>query len=58
MHLDGDLAVVLEVLRQVHGRHAAYTELPLDRVAIGERQAEPVLGIGHEVPSVWRRNFP
>ena len=35
-HLDGDPAVVLEVLRQVHGGHAARAELPLDPVAVGE----------------------
>ena len=37
--------------------HAVRTELALDRVAIGKRQAEPVLEIGHEVPSLWRRNL-
>ena len=35
-HLDGDLAVVLEVLREIDRRHAARAELALDRVAIGK----------------------
>ena len=35
-HLDRDLAVVLEVLRQIHRRHAARAQLPLDAVAVGE----------------------
>ena len=33
--LDGDLAAVLQVLRQIHRRHAAVTDLFLDAVAIG-----------------------
>ena len=34
--LDGDLAVVLEVVREVHGGHAASAELALDPVAVGQ----------------------
>ena len=34
--LDGDLAVVLEVLGEVHRGHAARAELALDPVAVGE----------------------
>ena len=30
-HLDGDVAIVLEVVREVDGRHAAAAELALDR---------------------------
>jgi hypothetical protein len=36
-HLDGDLPIVLEILREIHGRHAARTQLPLDPIAVGER---------------------
>jgi hypothetical protein len=39
-HLDGDLAIVLQVLGEIDGRHAALTELPLDAVAVGERVGE------------------
>ena len=35
--LDGDLSLVLQVLGEIHGRHAARAKLPLDAVAIGER---------------------
>ncbi len=35
-HLDGHLAVVLEVVGQVHGSHAAPAQLPLDPVRIGK----------------------
>ncbi len=35
-HLDGDLAVVLDVLGQVHGGHAALAELALEAVAVGQ----------------------
>ena len=34
-HLERDLAGMLEVLREVDGRHAAATDLALDRVAVG-----------------------
>ena len=34
--LDGDGAIVLEVVREVDGGHAARAELALDAVAVGE----------------------
>src|SRR3990172_1023114 len=34
--LEGDSALVLEVLSEINGRHPARPEFPLDRVAIGE----------------------
>ena len=41
--LDRDLAVVLEIVRQVDRRHPARAELALDAVAVGEsaRRDEP-----------------
>ena len=39
-----DLAVVLEVLREVDGRHAARAELALDAVAVGEGGGQPLGG--------------
>ena len=45
--LDRHLAVVLEVLGQIHGGHAALAQLPLDAVAVGERGGESVKGCGH-----------
>ena len=35
-HLDGDLAVVLQVLGEVHRGHAALAQLALDAVAVGQ----------------------
>jgi hypothetical protein len=35
-HLDGDIALVLEVVREVHGGHAASAEFALDAVAVGD----------------------
>ena len=35
--LERDLAVVLEVVGEVDGRHAPLAQLPLDAVAVGER---------------------
>ena len=40
-HLDRDLAVVLEVLGEIDGGHAALAELALDAVAVGEGGAKP-----------------
>ena len=44
-HLDGDVAIVLEVVRQVDRRHTARAELALDAIPIGEAcgQAEEVV---------------
>ncbi len=39
-HLDGDLAVMLAVLRLIHARHAALTEQAVQFVALGERGLE------------------
>jgi hypothetical protein len=41
-HLDGDVAVVLEVLGEVHRGHAARAELALEAVAVGEGGGEAV----------------
>ena len=41
-HLDGDLAVVLEVLGEIDRGHAALAELALDAVAIAEGLGEAV----------------
>ena len=45
--LERDLAVVLEVLREVDGGHAAGADLTFDPVAVGEGYLEPVLELGH-----------
>jgi hypothetical protein len=34
--LDGDVPIMTEIAREVHGRHAATTELALDIVSVGE----------------------
>jgi hypothetical protein len=39
-HLDGDVAVVLQVVREIHGGHAARAELALDAIAVGEAFAQ------------------
>ena len=46
-HLERDLAVVLQVLRQVDRRHAAGADLAFDPVAVGEGYLEPALELGH-----------
>ena len=50
-HLDRDLAIVLEVLGEVHRRHAALAQLPLDAVAVGERGGKAVGLVDHYVRS-------
>ena len=39
-HLDRDVAVVLQIAREEHGRHAAMPELALDRVPPAERRLQ------------------
>ena len=45
-HLEGDLPVVLEVVGEVDGRHAALAQLALDAVALVERPVQ-LAGGGH-----------
>ena len=54
-HLERDGAVVLEVLRQVYGRHAAPAELALEGVAVGEGGLQLSADLGlHGVPATSR----
>ena len=46
-HLERDLAVVPQVLRQVDRRHAAGADLAFDPVAVGEGHLEPAFELGH-----------
>ena len=46
-HLDGDMPIMLQVLGQPDGRHAAATELSLDPVVAGKRGLEPGKNVGH-----------
>ena len=48
-HLDRHLAVVFDVLGEVHRGHAAGTNLPLDDVAVGEGGFESVEDVCHVV---------
>ena len=41
-HLDGDVAVVSQVARKKHRRHAACAELSLDAIAIRERSCQRI----------------
>jgi len=52
-HLDGDVAVVPEIVREEDGRHAAYAQLASDVVAIGERggQSRENVVVRHEGPT-------
>jgi hypothetical protein len=44
-HLDCDIAIVADVVREVNGRHATLSNLALDSIAIGECGAE-TLSVG------------
>ena len=46
-NLERDLAVVPEVLGQVHRRHPACADLAFDPVTVGERRLEPVEQLWH-----------
>jgi len=48
-HFDGDIALVFEVVREVHGGHAASAELAVDAVAVGERGGEAGALVMHVV---------
>ena len=51
-HLEGDLAVVLEVVGQVDRGHAAAPELALEHVAVAEGVGEKRVDCGHN--TAWR----
>ncbi len=46
-HLDGDLALVLQVLGDIDGRHAAFAQVAFDLVAVSEGGREPGGVLGH-----------
>ena len=46
-NLDGNFAVVFEILRGIDGGHAAGTEFTLEGVTIGKGRREAVKGVGH-----------
>ena len=51
-HLDGHLAVMLEILGEIDGGHAAGPEFALDGVAIREGGGEAACGVsGQSVPA-------
>ena len=46
-HLDGDIALVPQIMREVHGGHAAGAEFALDAVAVGEGGGKPSGDVAH-----------
>ena len=57
-HLERDFAIVLQVVREVHGRHAAVPELALDAVAVGERDRQRCFEFRHARQSAVLRHHP
>ncbi len=51
-HLDGDVAVVLEIVREVDGGHAAGADLAVDTVAIREGVRQSCGGGGHPLDCI------
>ena len=49
-HLEGDGAVVPQIMGEEHGGHAAGAELALDPVAVGDAGLKPVAQFGHQAP--------
>ena len=47
-HLDGGCAIVLQVVREVHGRHPAAAELALDYIVAGEGSLQARQSVGQE----------
>src|SRR6185437_5948348 len=46
-HLDRDLAMVLEIFREIHRCHTARAKLALDAVTVGERSAQTFVDLRH-----------
>ena len=47
-HFHRDLAIVLDVVREVHRCHAAGAHFPLDAVAVGEGGLEALKELSHQ----------
>jgi hypothetical protein len=45
--LDGDLAIVLPVVCEVDGSHAALAQLAVEAVAVLQRRGQPAYGVTH-----------
>ena len=45
--LDGDFAVMLEIVREIHRRHSARAEFAIDAIPVGEGGAKQFEGGGH-----------
>ena len=48
-HLDRDITIVLEIMREIHGGHAPLAQLALDAVAIGQRGVQPNSDVGQAI---------
>jgi hypothetical protein len=53
--LDGDLAIVLEVVSQEHDRHSTTPELPVERVLTSQAVLQPRAEVGQLGSSVGRK---
>jgi hypothetical protein len=56
--LDRHPALVLGVVREIDHRERSATDLPVYRVATGERLAKNNVAIGHVMHGVVRREWP
>src|SRR5213079_2920177 len=52
-HLDGDLAMVLQVLGEIDRRHPAAAQLSLDQVTVGECRLERREHVRHAAARSW-----
>jgi hypothetical protein len=48
-HLDGHVAIVLAIVREVHRRHAAGAEFPVESVALREGAGQPFSDVAHAI---------
>ena len=55
--LDGDVAIVLEVVREIHGRHPARAELSLDPISGGEGVRQARGDVAHGAARALARRF-
>jgi hypothetical protein len=46
-HFDRDLPIVFDVMSEIHGRHAALTELALDAIPLGQGAAKAGRSVGN-----------
>ena len=57
-HSDGDIAIVLEIVREIHRGHAARAELAVEAIAVGQGASQARHDVSHGTQAWSRESSP